>query len=279
LIQDKHFLPVLYSAPEEADWTQPSTWKLANPNYNISISHEYLQKECKKAQELPAYENTFRQLHLSQWTEQQTRWIQTKQWEACKGNFPDLKNLEAFGGLDLSSTRDTSAFALAIPYKGKIYLKVWTWIPSTNAKRREDKDRVPYRTWKKNPLAQLELTDGNTIDYRWIEAKVRELAKIYDIKEIAYDRWHANELVRNLQDDGLEMVAFGQGFASMNSPSKEFEKRILEATLVHDENPLLNWQVSNVSVATPAPSRIVFRQYAPILVDSLTHIARLLGAL
>lgn len=257
VIDDKHFLPAIYSAPEDADWTKEETWKLANPNYGVSISKDYLKKECKKAQQLPAYENTFRQLHLSQWTEQQVRWIPLEHWrQSAVEEMPNLKVQTCYAGLDLSSTRDLSAFALAFPVQDKVYLKVWTWIPAENAKEREDRDKVPYRVWSKDPLSQLTLTPGNVIDYAYIKHKILQLAEQYDIKEIRYDRWNATEIILQLADEGLTLVPMGQGYASMTAPCKEFEKRVLEHTLLHDNNPVLNWNVSNVAVMTDPAGNI-----------------------
>lgn len=84
LIIDPTFLPVIYEAPKDWDWKEEKTWAKANPNYGVSVRKDYLAQECKKAIENPAYENTFRRLHLNQWTEQKTRWIKMDDWRACK---------------------------------------------------------------------------------------------------------------------------------------------------------------------------------------------------
>ena len=83
-IQDATFLPVIYEAPKDSDWKAESTWARANPNYGVSIRKQYLEQECQKAIENPAYENTFRRLHLNQWTEQRTRWLKMDDWRQCQ---------------------------------------------------------------------------------------------------------------------------------------------------------------------------------------------------
>lgn len=83
-IIDPTFFPLIYEAPKELDWKEASTWAKANPNYGVSVRKEYLAAECKKAIENPAYENTFRRLHLNQWTEQKTRWLKMDDWKACR---------------------------------------------------------------------------------------------------------------------------------------------------------------------------------------------------
>jgi len=257
IIRDPYFLPAIYSAPEDEDWTLEKTWRLANPNYGVSISKEYLKKECEKAKQLPAYQNSFRQLHLSQWTESAVAFIPLSHWRECAvDDFPPLDKRECYGGLDLSSTRDLSAFSLAFPIQDKVYLLVWSWIPKDNARERENRDRVPYRLWEREENANLTLTSGNVVDYTFIKHKILELASKYDIREIRYDRWNSTEIIVNLQDEGLNLVAMGQGFASLTAPSKEFEKRILEHTLIHNNNPVLNWCVSNVSVQSDPSGNI-----------------------
>jgi len=254
VIDDPTFLPAIYSADEKEDWTDKKTWQKANPNYDVSISHDYLEKECKRAQELPAYENTFRCLHLCQWVEQQTRWLPLSHWQQCQGELPDLSNVPCYGGLDLSNTRDLSSFSLVWPLDGNVYVKTWSWMPKENARERIKTDRVPYDIWAKE--GHVIQTDGNVIDYRSILETIRNLATEYDVRTIAYDRYNACPVVLELQAEGLDMVAFGQGYVSMSAPSKELEKRILEHTIIHDGNPLMTWAVSNVSCATDPAANI-----------------------
>ncbi len=84
VLRDPAFLPVVYEAPKSADWRSEETWKLANPNYGVSVRKDYFEGECRQAIENPAYENTFRREHLNQWTEQKTRWIKMDDWRACR---------------------------------------------------------------------------------------------------------------------------------------------------------------------------------------------------
>lgn len=80
---DPTFLPILYEAPIEADWTDERVWKKANPALGDFRSLEEMRIACARAQEIPAQENTFRRLYLNQWTEQAARWIQMAAWDAC----------------------------------------------------------------------------------------------------------------------------------------------------------------------------------------------------
>lgn len=247
---DPSFLPVIYEAGVDDDWHKPSTWRKANPNMGVSIPREFLARECKRAQETPTYENTFKRLHCNIRTEQDVRWIQMPTWDACGEAFEvsDLEGRACYGGLDLASTQDTTAFVLVFPIEdGSHYVLPYFWIPGDNARAKERKDKVPYLTWERD--SRIVLTNGNGTDYGVLRHDIKELGKRFDIKEIAFDRWNAAYIVQQLQEeDGFHMVEFGQGFQSLSAPSKEFERLLLGGNLMHGGHPVLRWQATNVMV-------------------------------
>ncbi len=256
IIPDSSFLPVIYEASLDDDWTKRKTWAKANPNLGVSVSTEYIKAQCQKAQEIPAYENTFKRLHLNIRTEQAVRWLPLeKGWDRCADPVdPEaLKGEPCFAGLDMASTTDVAALVLYFPSAGHAVLPFF-WIPEEGAHARERRDRVPYVTWARE--GHINLTEGNVIDYDRIRARINELGEIYHIREIAIDRWNSTQLQTQLAGDGFEIVPFGQGFASMSSPSKELEKLILSNSLRHGGNPVLRWMASNVAVETDAAANI-----------------------
>ncbi|MBP8294289.1 MAG: terminase large subunit, partial [Caldilineaceae bacterium] len=232
IIDDPTYYPAIWSAPVDADWTAPETWRLANPNYGVSVQPDFLAQECEVAKSTPAYQNTFRRLYLNQWMQQESRWIDMGAWDACNGALPDLTGRKCYGGLDLASTTDIAACVLAFPKKPAmglwgdqtgfghaeepVYLVPFFWIPQDSMIERERRDRVPYSTWVRQGL--VEATPGNVIDYAYIRARINALKELYDIGEIAYDPWNATQLSLQLQDDGIVMVEMRQGFASMTAP-------------------------------------------------------------
>ena len=255
IIDDPSFLPVLYEGDADADWSSESTWYKANPNLGISLDLEYLRRECTKAQEQPSYEQTFRRLHLNQWTESDVRWLPMDKWDAC-ATWTDTEDfgddVHWHGGLDLATTTDVSAFVLVCSHGGTAYVKCWFWVPGENARKRERRDRVPYTSWRDH----LEFTEGNVIDYDVIRERIIEIGRTHNIVEIAVDRWNSTQLQTQLAGDGFSIIQFGQGFASMSAPSKELEKRILSGTLAHGGNPVLRWMASNVMIETDAAGNI-----------------------
>lgn len=249
IVNDPSYFAFIAAADEEDDWTSPETWAKANPGYRTTISEDYLRNECEKAKQIPAYQNTFRRLHLNQWTSQDERWLDIKAWDACAGVIDpeELKGRVCYGGLDLASTTDIAAFVLVFPMKdGTYHILPYFWIPGENMRDRVLRDRVPYDAWVRD--GYIEATPGNVIDYRYIRNKIEELYQNYNIKEIAFDRWGAVQLTQELQDAGLTVIPMGQGYASMSPPTKELLNLVLAKKLNHGGNPVLRWMADNLVV-------------------------------
>jgi phage terminase large subunit-like protein len=253
LIEDDSFLPVIYSVEESADWTDPKAWAAANPGLGKSITVEYLEAEAKRAAEVPAYQNTFRRLHLNQWTEQETRWLDMAVWERNGDEFSEtvLEGRECFAGLDLASTTDIAALCLVFPPREdeERWKAFWRfWVPADGVAKRSQKDRVPYETWVREEW--ITATEGNITDYEVIRRDINELGTKFNIREIAYDRWNATQLTTQLEGDGFTMIPFGQGFASMAAPTKELLGLLTGDRMAHGTNPVAKWMASNVTVRT-----------------------------
>jgi phage terminase large subunit-like protein len=255
VVNDIEFLPAIYAAETDDDWTEPATWRKANPNIDVSIREVDLAKECAKAKEMPSYENTFKRLHLNIWTQADVRWLPSEKWELGNEELPELDGLECWGGLDLSTTTDLSALVLAFkrPDSG-LYLLPFFWAPEESARQRAKRDRAPYLDWASNNL--LTLTPGNVVDYDRIRADINKLNERYNIREIAIDRWNATQLSTQLMGDGFEIVAHGQGYASMSAPAKEFEALVCGGELQHGGNLPLAWMASNVAIEQDAAGNI-----------------------
>jgi phage terminase large subunit-like protein len=258
VINDPAFLPVIYEASVDDDWTNPIVWMRVNPNFGISVGREYIDRECCKAQDVPSYENTFKRLHLNIRTQQDIRWLSQEAWDACNLGEIDESLFEkrvCFAGLDLSTTTDLSALVLVfLDDDGTVTLIPRFWVPADNAEKRERRDRVPYLTWARQ--GYIELTPGNVIDYDRIKACIEEMYKRFNMREIAVDRWNATQLITQLQHYGHEVVPFGQGFKDMTAPTKELEKLVISGRLRHGGNPVLRWMASHVSVETDAAGNL-----------------------
>lgn len=248
VVKDPSFYPIIYELDEKDDWKDESLWKKANPGLDIFRDREEMRRMFKKALVVPSLQNTFRRLYLNQWTEQDEKWIDVETWNRCAEDYnsEDLKGLPCYAGLDLASTLDIAALVLVFEINGQYKELPFFWCPEEKVAERYEKGQTFYRDWVDQGF--MFETPGNVIDYRYIRKHINELNNEYEIKEIAFDRWGATELVQNLEDDGFEVVSFGQGYASMAAPTKELLRIILTKTLSHNNNPVLNWMIDNVVV-------------------------------
>lgn len=246
---DPSFLPILYEAPIGSDWTDEAVWHAANPALGDFRSLDEMRVAAKRAQAIPAQQNTFRRLYLNQWTEQAERWIDMATWDLGAGavDRESLAGRPCYLGLDLASTRDITALVCVFPDgDGGFDVLPFFWVPEGGMRERVTRDRVPYDHWRDEGL--LFTTSGHVTDYSHIRAFVRELADEFDLREIAFDRWGATQLVTQLQEDGANCVPIGQGFASLSAPTKELEKLVLSGSLRHAGHPVLRWMAGNVAV-------------------------------
>lgn len=246
--EDDTFFAYIAQPDDGDNWEDPETWAKANPNLEVSVFKKALQAAVTKARKMPTQLNKFLVKHLNLWQTSYTRWIGPELWQANTGEvtLEDLVGLECYGGLDLSENTDISAFVLAFPYEKTIKLLCHFYLPEDGIEERERKDRVPYRAWAKE--GYLTLTPGNFVDYAFIKHDILEAAKIYDLKEIAFDRFRSSRLTQELSEEGITLTLHGQGFAGMHAPSTEFMNMLISSSIEHGGNKLLGWMADNVVV-------------------------------
>jgi phage terminase large subunit-like protein len=257
--RDATFYPVIYGASADEDWTDEAVWRKANPSLDVTVGVEKVRAACESAKQNPAEENSFRQLRLCQWVKQSVRWMNMNAWDKCDFavNAAVLKGRVCYGGLDLSSTNDITAFVLVFPPVDDdepFQVLPYFWLPEETVDWRVKRDSVPYDVWVKQDL--LRVTDGNVVDYAAVEKTIDELGAKYNIREIAYDRWGATQMSQNLERLGFTVVPFGQGFASMSPPTKELMRLTLTQKIAHGGNPVLRWMMDNVFVRTDPAGNI-----------------------
>jgi len=256
---DPTFYPVIFGAAQEDDWTDPKVWKKANPSLGITVGIDKVKAACESAKQNPAEENSFRQLRLNQWVKQAIRWMPMEKWDKCAFavNPEELIGRVCYGGLDLSSSTDITAFVLVFPpidENDKYFVLPYFWIPEDNIDLRVRRDHVNYDVWERQ--GQLFTTEGNVVHYGYIEHFIEELGLKYNIREIAFDRWGAVQMVQNLEGLGFTVVPFGQGFKDMSPPTKELMKLTLEEKIAHAGHPVLRWMMDNIYIRTDPAGNI-----------------------
>lgn len=256
---DPTFYPVIYGADESDDWTDPKVWRKANPSLDITVGIDKVEAACNSAKQNPGEENSFRQLRLNQWVKQAVRWMPMEKWDACAFTVDEdeLEGRVCYGGLDLSSTTDITAFVLVFPPQDeddKYIILPYFWVPEDTLDLRVRRDHVPYDVWERK--GYLQITEGNVVHYGYIEKFIERLGERFNIREIAFDRWGAVQMVQNLEGMGFTVVPFGQGFKDMSPPTKELMKLVLEQRIAHGGQPVLRWNMDNILIRTDPAGNI-----------------------
>jgi phage terminase large subunit-like protein len=257
LVPDASFLPVIFAAPEDADWRDEAVWRACNPALGDFRSLEEMRVACRQAQEIPGREAAFKRLYLNMWTTAaEARWLPMDKWDLCAGPVDPaaLRGQPVIVGLDLSTTTDLSAMVLLFPpdEAGIVEVLVEYWCPGDYLELRQRRDRVPYVVWAQE--GHLHVTRGNVVDYTAIEKRLHDLVAVdgYDVIEVAVDPWNAKGLLTKLQGDGVPAVEVPQTMANLSGASKELERLILSGQIRHTGHPILRWNVSNCVVDTDA---------------------------
>jgi phage terminase large subunit-like protein len=241
-------LVVLYAAPKDADWTAEATWALANPALAAGyLNPAVLRAECAKAVNNPAEERAFRQYRLNQQTPQAGRAVDLAAWDAAAPLARQLAGATCYAGLDLASTIDLASYCLDFPDGAGGHDVLWR-IFTPEAQLRELDRRTGGRAsvWAADGV--LTVTSGDVIDYEAVKAALRADAEVYDLRELAYDRWGATQLASELLDEGFPLIQAGQGFGTMSGPTKELLRLVASGAYRHGANPCVRWQVGNLIV-------------------------------
>jgi phage terminase large subunit-like protein len=277
-LQDDSFFAYICGLDAADDpFQDESSWVKANPSLEAGIpGTKYLREQLTQAQGMPAKESIVRRLNFCQWVEAASPWISAEIWLACKaeGSQHPLSQRPCWGGLDLSSTQDLTAFVLLFApaaYDPHWRLKSWFWLPGDGLHHKADRDRVPYIAWR--DAGYLSALPGRAVDKMAVLHRLAELSASFDIQDIAYDRWRIEDLQMLIKQEGLNLppfIPFGQGFKDMAPALDEFERLLLNSAIQHDGNPIMTWCAANAVIDTdPAGNRKVTKEKAHGRVDGI----------
>lgn len=253
ILNDDSMFVYIATLDEGDDWTDETNWFKANPNLGVSVKLDDLKRKGERAQQIPAQQNAFRNLHCNEWTEQAVRWMDMSRWDEC-GEPIDIESLRGracYAGVDLSTKIDISAVVLLFPPRDDTERWVclpYFYVPEENIRKRADRDRVPYDVWRSDGF--IHATEGNVVDFRAIRNQIRDMSENegFLIQQIAFDPWNATEFATEIQEMGFKVVEVRQGARSLSEPMKLLEALVLEKQITHGGNPVLRWMASNIAV-------------------------------
>lgn len=250
-VEDETFLPILFEADKDADWQDEQVWQTVNPAIAAGFrSLEEMRVTARQAAEIPAQREAFKRYYLNIWSdgapdpwldmEVYDRGSQPIDWDAREGE-------PVWLGVDLSSTQDLTAIVAAFrDDDGGYSVRPWFFCPSDNLAKRQERDQVPYLTWAGK--GHLTPTPGNVVDYAYVESVIEDISQRYRIQELAIDPAMSAGIVPRLQDMGINVIHFRQGWLSMTPAIMETERALLSGKLRHGGHPVLRWNFNNAVI-------------------------------
>lgn len=287
-VNDPTFLPVIFEATSDDDWSDPAVWRRVNPGHGITVQHDAIVSECEQAKAEPRKLNDFLMYTLNRWVNQAVAWIPIDWWDRCAGAVDEarLAALPCYAGLDMSQKYDLTALVLAFPEPlegtpetiavpvetetGAVTPKTvslnfgltllpFFWLPADTLLERVKQDRIPYDQWKAAGL--LRVTEGGSIDYdRVLRDIVEEIIPRFPrLKEgrIGYDPAFATDIATKLRDrHGLLTVETLQNYKHLSEPAMVFEALVKTKRVRHSGHRILRNHVENVSIKSDDAGRI-----------------------
>ncbi len=251
-VDDPTFLPVLFEPDAGADWRDEALWHEVNPGLALGYPDiKGLRAMAREAENRPADQDAFRQYHLNFWPDHSTSpFVDMATYD--EGSDPiDMDSLvgrEVWLAADLSSSGDLTVVIAAFRDGDNTIVIPHFFCPKDNLRKRQEASGAPYVQWAADGL--ITATEGNVVDFRAVEDRIRELCETYDVQEIAFDPALARNVLNNLLDDGYPAIEFRQGALSMMPAIAEMERAVIAGRLKHGGHPILRFCVANCEVET-----------------------------
>jgi phage terminase large subunit-like protein len=318
VVTDDAFFSFVCSLDEDEDpFKDEKCWIKANPSLGSTIDVSYLREQVHQARGMPSLESTVRRLNFCQWVDAADPWISGDLWRRCEVGAPPMIDDEdvnvseqrwqealvqaredreallermagkkAYGGLDLSGTRDLTALAAACRQDdGSVDAFVEFWTPAETMAERARHDRVPYPSWTETGF--MHAAKGRAIDYGEVAERLAALAAQMEFEGMAFDPYRIKYFERDLDAAGLQLklVPHGQGFYRSSESGlwmcrsiEMLEQLIFENRLHVAFNPCLRWNVASAVTESDAKNNRVFnKRKATGRIDGLVALVMAVG--
>ncbi len=262
-----NWLPILYGLTamfgddpddlKKIDIWDENLWYLCNPSLGKHLRLRNIRMEAKDARQSEAAEKLFRWLRLNQWISiKAVGWISLSlydktQWgpskKADRAEWLDkLRGLSCYGGVDLSTSKDLTAFVLLFPPQLGLDCAVllpFIWRPRGTVEAAERRDHVPYRDWARAGF--IELCEGDIIDYSMVEDRIRWAKESFDLKMVGFDPFLSRTITQRLSPL-VDIIEIPQDLKNMSPAMKEIEDMMTRHQLLHIHNTCFRWNFGNV---------------------------------
>jgi phage terminase large subunit-like protein len=267
LVEDESLFAYVATIDQGDDWRNESSWRKANPNLGVSVKLDYLERRAARAMKMPGAQNSFRRLHLDEWTDAAEAWLSAGVWEAVQARNLDLddhRGSPAWLAVDLSSKRDLTALMALVETEddqGDELLLAFSrfWMPADGILERSERDGVDYAAWRDRGL--ITATPGPVVDVAHVATAIAELSEELDIRGVVGDAYRRHELQAALDEVGctVTLIDHPQGYRKaagsdlwMPGSVDATENAILERRIRIAWSPVLTWNVASVCMVADA---------------------------
>lgn len=262
------------------DIKDEKAWLKANPiaaSYPEGIDN--IRSRLQIALEIPEKMDEFLTKNMNIWVNRRAQgFISADRWSVCGADeLPDIRDLDAYVGVDLSATTDLSSVSIVIPLNdGRFAVLSHSFIPEDKLEEREKTDKMPFRLWERE--GWLTTTPGAVVDYTYIQVYIRRLEERYGIhvKEICYDKYNARHMMQELEAEGFVVVEIPQSIRYLSEPTKNFRTKVFEKKIIHNKNAVLSWAVGNAITRKDSQENIMLDKAKSI--DRIDPLAALINA-
>ncbi|MBD2782143.1 terminase TerL endonuclease subunit, partial [Xenorhabdus szentirmaii] len=254
--QNESLFALIYELDDEKEIDDESLWIKANPNLDISVDSASLHDTIQKARGIPSQWTEMLTKRFNIWCQGETPWMGEGAWKACQSDYDenDLKGLECYAGLDLSSTDDITSLCYTFPVDNELLVLTRHYLPEAQLQNPANKNRAVYRQWVQ--AGRIRTTAGDCIDYDRIRDDILNDSQQFDIKLVGFDTWNATHLRTQLQGAGLDVEPFPQTYLRFSPVAKSAEVFVNRKVIRHNGDPVLAWTMSNVVMETDANANI-----------------------
>jgi phage terminase large subunit-like protein len=277
--QDKRIVSHVYEGAKDCEVLDKAAWKAANPALGKFRSLPDVQEQAERAQRMPSFEPTFRNLVLNQRVEMAAPFISRGVWVLNSQNVDDTVFYEepVYVGLDLSAKTDLTAMVM-IAYREKWHVKTYFWTPEKGLKDRAKRDRAPYDVWESQGF--IRAIPGASVDYEAVAKDMADILQDCNVEAVGFDRWRFDLLKKELDEIGLDLPLhpFGQGFKDMAPAIDRLEELLMNENMAHGGNPVLTMCMANTRIEKDAAgNRKMNKAKATGRIDGAVALAMAVG--
>jgi phage terminase large subunit-like protein len=260
-IENDEYFVMINELDKDDDIKDERNWEKANP---ILCSYEegvnFLRGELKAALDVPEKLRNFLTKNMNIWVDMKDNgYMDMSKWAACGQDFDlsILEGLECVVGVDLSAKIDLTSVGFIFKKDGKYIVLGHSFMPEDTLNQKRRTDKVPYDLWVQQ--GWITATPGAVVDYNFIKSYIKNFEQQYKVKvrEICADPWNATQFMQDMEAEGYTVIEIRQGIQTLGGPTKDFREQVYSGNLIHNNNPVLTWAISNAVTRQDANENIM----------------------